>query len=165
MAARKERTLIGGKRPHKEDGRKSSWTRASASAFLEILAETCNVTLACRESGVAMTTAYKRRKSDAAFRAQWLDAIGNAYQRLELELLERAFNGTEKLVTRRDGSSERVREYSNQLGLQLLKMHRGEAVEAATELPPSEVAEIRNRLIQKLKRLKQRRDGAEAAAE
>jgi hypothetical protein len=42
-----------------------------------------------------MTVAYRRRKADAAFRAGWLEAIGVAYQRLELVLLDRAFNGTE----------------------------------------------------------------------
>jgi hypothetical protein len=47
-----------------------------------------------------MTVAYRRRKTDAAFRAGWLEAIGVAYQRLELVLLDRAFNGTEKLVRR-----------------------------------------------------------------
>jgi len=157
VAAKRERALVGGKRPHKRNCRANGWTKAKAGAFLNILVETCNVTLACRESGVAMTTAYNRRKSDAAFRAQWLEAIGIAYQRLELELLDRAFNGLDKLVTKRDGSSERIREYSNQLGLQLLKMHRDEAVAASAELPPGEIAEIRAKLVQKLKRLSQRR--------
>ena len=34
-----------------------------------------------------MTVAYRHRKTDAAFRAAWLDAIAIAYQRLELVLL------------------------------------------------------------------------------
>ena len=71
-----------------------------------------------------MTVAYRRRKMDAAFRAAWVEAIAVAYQRLELVLLERAFNGTEKVIPPQDGSEERMREYSNQLGLTLLKMHR-----------------------------------------
>jgi hypothetical protein len=47
-------------------------------------------------------------------------------------------------------------EYSNQLGLTLLKMHRDSAVEANTELPPEGVDEIRERLLKKLGRLKRR---------
>jgi hypothetical protein len=76
---------------------------------------------------------------DAAFRAGWIEAVGTAYQRLELVLLDRAFNGTEKLITRRDGSEERMVEYSNQLGLALLKMHRDTAGEANTQFAPDQI--------------------------
>jgi hypothetical protein len=139
------------------------WSKGKERAFLSALAETCNVSEACRVSGVPMTVAYRRRKTDAAFRAGWLEAIGVAYQRLELVLLDRAFNGTEKVVKRRDGSEERMLEYSNQLGLTLLKMHRESAVEASTELPPEDIDEIRQRIIKKLQRLKKRHDEEQAA--
>jgi hypothetical protein len=162
--AREETTLVGAVKPRRQKRRASDWSKDKAGEFLTVLAETCNVTLACRESGVSVSAAYARRKTDAGFRALWLEAIGLAYQRLELELLDRAFNGVEKLITRRDGSEERMRDYSNQLGLQLLKMHRDTAVEATTELPANEVEEIRERLISKIKRLKQRREKAAATA-
>jgi hypothetical protein len=132
------------------------WTKAKADKFLGALADTCNVSEACRQSRVSVSAAYSRRKSDAAFRAGWLQAVGAAYQRLELVLLDRAFNGVEKVVTRRDGSEERMREYSNQLGLTLLKMHRDTADEASTEFAPENVDEIRERLVRKMQRLKQR---------
>ena len=109
-----------------------------------------------------MTVAYRRRKMDAGFRASWLEVMAEAYQRLELVLLDRAFNGTEKVVTRRDGSEERMREYSNQLGLTLLKMHRETAIEADSELPPDDVDEIRERLVRKLQRLKRRDEEQDA---
>jgi rRNA maturation protein Rpf1 len=105
---------------------------------------------------VSASSAYRRRKENAAFRASWLEAIGVAYQRLELVLLDRAFNGTEKLVKRRDGSDERMIEYSNQLGLTLLKMHRDTAVQADTEFQPDQIEELKERLLSKLRRLKQR---------
>jgi hypothetical protein len=108
-----------------------------------------------------MTVAYRRRKSDAAFRAGWLEAIGFAYQRLELVLLHRVFNGTERVVRRRDGTEERMLEYSNQLALALLKMHRDSAIEADAELPPESMDELRARLIAKLGRLKSRNDEAD----
>jgi len=150
--------FTGGKKPQLRKANRRDWTKAKAVTFLSVLAETCNVSEACRRSGVDASVAYRRRKSDAAFRAGWIDAIAVAYQRLELVLLERAFNGTEKLVIRRDGSEERMREYSNQLGMALLKMHRDTAIEANNELPPDDVDEIRERLIKKLQRLKKRRD-------
>jgi len=136
-----------------------NWTKTKESEFLSVLAETCNVTEAARQAGVCLSYAYKRRASNAGFRAGWMQAIGDAYQRLELVLLDRAFNGTEKVVKRRDGSEERMLEYSNQLGLSLLKMHRNTAAEAASEMPPEDVEEMREQLVKKLLRLKKRIEG------
>ena len=113
-----------------------------------------------KEAGVSISGAYRRRRENAAFRAGWLEALSVAYQRLELVLLDRAFNGTEKVVKRRDGSEERMLEYSNQLGLTLLKMHRDTADAASKEYAPEQVEELRERLLNKLRRLK-----ARAAAE
>jgi hypothetical protein len=53
-------------------------------------------------------------------------------------------------------------EYSNQLGLTLLKMHRDSAVEASTDLPSGDVDEIRERIVKKLQRLKKRHDEEQA---
>ena len=114
-------TLIGGDNPRMQKPRKNAWSKAKAKEFLGVLADTCNVSEACRQSGISVGAAYKRRGGDAAFRAGWMEAISVAYQRLELVLLDRAFNGTEKLVKRRDGSTEVMLEYSNTLGLALLK--------------------------------------------
>jgi hypothetical protein len=136
--------------------RPRDWTREKEANFLSVLADTCNVTRAAEETGVSSSSAYRRRKENAAFRAGWLEAMAVAYQRLELVLLDRAFNGTEKLVKRRDGSEERMLEYSNQLGLTLLKMHRDTAVEASTEFQPDQIEELKERLFSKLRRLKQR---------
>ena len=157
-------TLVGARKPQLRKKAPRDWTAAKAREFLTALGETCNVSEACRSSGVSVTAAYRRRKSDAAFRAGWLEAVAAAYQRLELVLLDRAFNGTEKVIRRRDGSEERMLEYSNQLGLTLLKMHRDTAVEAATEYQPEHVDEIRERVIQKLRRLKLRHEQEAAKA-
>ena len=139
-----------------------SWSKARAAYFLRVVAETCNVSEACRQSGLAMTVAYRRRKMDAAFRAAWLESIAIGYQRLEAVLLDRAFNGTERVITRRDGSEERVREYPNHIALKLLQMHRETAMEADQEMGADEVAEIRERLVRKLQRLKSRDEAQEA---
>lgn len=162
-AAKDELTLIGSKKPQMRKASRRDWSSAKASAFLSVLAETCNVTQACRESGVSVSAVYHRRKRDAAFRAGWLEAISVAYQRLELVLLDRAFNGTEKIIKRKDGSEERMLEYSNQLGLALLKMHRDTAAEAAPESEPDNIDEIRERLFNKLERLRKREEQRSAA--
>ena len=139
-----------------------NWTKTKECEFLSVLAETCNVTEAARQARVCLSSAYRRRASNAGFRAGWMQAIGDAYQRLELVLLDRAFNGTEKVVKRRDGSEERMLEYSNQLGLSLLKMHRNTAADAAGEMPTEDVGEMREQLVKKLLRLKKRIEGQTA---
>jgi hypothetical protein len=162
MARKKELTLVAAKMPQLKKRAKRDWSKAKAARFLKVLGETCNVSEACRKSRVPVTVVYRRRKMDAAFRAEWIETVAMAYQRLELELLDRAFNGTERVITRKDGSEERMREYSNQLGLKLLQMHRETAMEADMELPSEDVAEIRERLVRKLQRLKRRDEEQDA---
>lgn len=149
--------LVGGKQPQMRKASGQSWSKEKQAEFLSVLAETCNVTRACEAAGISATHAYRKRRADAAFRAGWLEAVGVAYQRLELVLLDRAFNGVEKRITRRDGSEERIVEYSNQLAMSLLKMHRDTAAEAGNEMPADDLDEVRKRLIAKLERLKKRK--------
>jgi len=126
--------------------------------FLAALAETCNVTRAAEAVHMSVRGAYKRRGRNAAFRAAWVEAIATAYQRLELALLDRAYNGTEKVIRRSDGSEDRMLEYPNQLGLSLLKMHRNTVAEAEVELPPEDLDDLRERVLRKLERLRRRRE-------
>jgi hypothetical protein len=157
-------TLVAAATPQLRKRAKRDWSKAKARKFLDVLGETCNVSEACRRSGVPMTVAYRRRKMDAGFRADWMAEIAIGYQRLEAVLLDRAFNGTERVVTRKDGSEERMREYPNHLGLALLKMHRETAAEAEADvaLPAAEIDEIRECLVRKLQRLKRRDEEQEA---
>ena len=162
MTRKREMTLVAAKKPQLKKRAKRDWSKAKAAKFLGVLAETCNVSEACRRSRVPMTVAYRRRKMDAAFRAGWVEAIGIAYSRLELVLLERAFNGTERVIRRRDGSEERMREYPNHIALKLLQMHRETAIEADSEMPSEDVDEIRERIVRKLQRMKKRDESQEA---
>ena len=148
--------LTEGTKAKKRKAGKRDWTKAKEQQFLTVLAETCNVTQACREAGVSLSGAYAHRRKVAAFRAAWGEAIAVAYRRLELLLLERAFNGTEKVFTRKDGSEERVREYPNAIAFQLLKMHKDTAEQAEREPAEGELEELREKLQRKLGRLRQR---------
>jgi hypothetical protein len=49
-----------------------------------------------------------------------------------------------------------MREYPNQIALHLLMMHRDSAVEAASEPTDAEVEELRQRLFDKLERVRKR---------
>lgn len=155
-----ELTIVGGARPKARKPSIRDWTKAKEEAFVSALAETCNVTAAAEVAGVSLGGAYARRKKVAAFRAAWAEAVATAYQRLELVLLERALNGTEKVVKRRDGSEEIMRDYPNSVAMTLLKMHRDHAMDAAAEQSEGDGEadgdEIRERLVQKLERLRKR---------
>lgn len=102
--------LAGTREPQMQREPSRNWNKEKERDFLSALAETCNVTRAVESVGMSVRGAYKRRASNAAFRAAWLEALGTAYSRLELALLDRAFNGTEKVITRSDGSEDRMRE-------------------------------------------------------
>jgi hypothetical protein len=160
--AGKKLVMVPGRKPQLRKRSARSWSKAKEAEFLRVLGETCNVSQACRGSGIPMTVAYRRRKADARFRAAWNERIAIGYQRLEAVLLDRAFNGTERVITKRDGSEERMREYPNQIALHLLKMHRESAIEDDSDMPADEVAEIRERLVRKLQRLKKRDEAQDA---
>lgn len=130
---------------------------------MEVLTETCNVTQAAKVVGMSISGTYQRRKKHAAFRAGWGESLAIAYRRLELVLLDRSFNGSDKVVTRRNGSEERIREYPNNIALALLRMHRETVIEAETEFAPQELEELRQKLIGKLDRLKAREDARDGA--
>ena len=151
-----ELRVVGSTKPKVRKPRRNEWTRAKERTFFTALAETCNVKLAAEIAGMSVAGAYWRRKRDAAFRAGWAEAIGAAYQRLELVMLDRALNGTEKIVVRKDGSEERMREYPNQIAMHLLKMHRDSAMQAIEEPDEADVADVRARLVEKLERLRRR---------
>jgi hypothetical protein len=156
-----ELTIVGGATPKARKPRKNDWTKAKEETFLTTLGETCNVTAAAEAAGVSVSSAYARRKKVASFRAGWAEAIGTAYQRLELVMLDRALNGTEKIVVRKDGSEERMREYPNQIALHLLKMHRDSALEAIEEPAEADIQEVRERVFAKLQRLRKRVNAGE----
>ena len=151
-----ELRVVGSTKPKVRKPRRNEWTRAKEQTFFTALAETCNVKLAAETAGMSVAGAYWRRKRDAAFRAGWAEAIAAAYQRLELVMLDRALNGTEKIVVRKDGSEERMREYPNQIAMHLLKMHRDSAMQAIEEPDEADVADVRARLVEKLERLRRR---------
>ena len=75
---------------------------------------------------------------------------------MELALIERALVGTEKIVRRRDGSEEVMRDYPNAIALTLLRMHLDTAAEASIEEEPDDMEAIRERLLQRIERLRER---------
>lgn len=160
----KAAVVRGGKKPQLREASKKDFVKARREAFLDALAQSCNVRLAARTVGVCTSVVYKWRRKDAGFRAAWRAALAEAYQGLELVLLERAIKGEVKVV-KRAGGSERLREYPNALALQLLRLHKDSiaADEAAEAHDPDAIDEVRRRIMRKLDAVKKRIETKAAA--
>lgn len=125
------------------------------TVFLEALADTVNVTLACQRAGIPRRTAYDWRHSDQAFAAKWDDALDVGIDLLEAELHTRAFDGVERPVYYKGEQVGTWRYYSDALAMFLLKAHRPERYREGYVAPEVMVApaegeitpEIRKRVI------------------
>lgn len=94
--------------------------------FLEALARTCNVLIACREAGIDRSTAYKARDRSAAFRAQWEEAEQNGVDILKAEARRRALQGVDEPVFHKGEIVGSVKRYSDPLLMFLLRAHEPE---------------------------------------
>jgi len=126
--------------------------------FFATLADTCNVVRSAKAAGFTASWAYRRRKSDAAFRNGWRTAVRDGYAKLELVLLERAMKGTPKLVRTSRGTDRTMRDYSNTLAVALLRRH-AETADFDYEPAGNELREVRERILEKLERLREREQG------
>jgi hypothetical protein len=107
--------------------------RTWMSAFLEVLARSGNVTLACFAADTDRQNAYQLRDRDAGFKALWEAALEMAADLLEEEAWRRALEGVEryvvsqgKIVLAPDGTPLIEEHYSDMLLDRLLRAHRPE---------------------------------------
>jgi len=84
--------------------------------FLELLSQSCNVTLACKGAGITRETAYVHKKELPDFATAWEDAKEAAIEILEAEAWQRA------------------RKQSDVLMIFLLKAHKPEKYRERTEI-------------------------------
>lgn len=138
-----------------------SITDEQVETFFATLTETCNVVRSAKAAGFSARWAYRRRRRDAAFRSAWAEAVREGYAKLELVLLERAIKGTPRPLFRKDGSERIIREYSTALAVALLKRHAETADAASYEPAETELTEIRERILERLEKLRLR-DGVGA---
>lgn len=84
------------KKTHKkrEGDRDTSWH----DRFIELLAQTCNVTLAAKGAGVSRSAAYVHRSLFGDFAAQWDSAEQEAIEVLEAEAWRRARRTSDTLL-------------------------------------------------------------------
>ncbi len=114
-----------------EKGTERDWQ----TPFLEKLAESGNVSRACRAAKVARQTAYRHRSIDALFKVAWDEALGIAVGLLEDEAWRRAREGWLEPVFYKGEKQGSVRKYSDTLLIFLLKAH-----DQAKYNPPTRLA-------------------------
>ena len=114
----------------KERGQK--WPKDKEAAFFRELAIVCNVTAALRAASLLRRSrdVYERRKTDAAFRQQWEDALAESRALMALELHERARFGPDRPPPA-DEIEAKLRAVPTALAMQLLKLYEGRAQKAA----------------------------------
>ena len=150
--------VVGGgkKGRQKRAGRVDGWTKPKEVTFLDALADSCNVTFAAAKAGMSPSGAHKRRRSHAAFRAGWDEALATGYAALEMEMLKRALHGVEKTSVSRTGETTTVQSFDDRTALALLRLHR-DRVQAIDAGPDAEaVEEARERILARLERLREK---------
>lgn len=101
-------------------------TAEKETAFLEALADTCNVREACRAADIARNSAYLWRNDDAEFARKWATALQIGAEALEDEAVRRAKDGVDEPVFHKGAVCGLVRKYSDTLLIFLLKGARPE---------------------------------------
>ena len=96
-------------------------TPENQKAFLEALADTCNVRSACQTAGIARNSAYLWRSDDPDFASKWKAALEIGADALEEEAIRRAREGVDEPVFHKGQICGVVRKYSDTLLIFLLK--------------------------------------------
>ncbi len=141
-----------------KSGTKHNWVKP----FLAALADTSNVAAAAREAKIDPSTAYHRRRSNAAFNREWQIALCEGYDNLEMELLHRLRTGEIKPAA---GARRAVRSFDNATAFRLLTIHRESAVRERAMRHSVSAAEIRESIDRKVEELRQRVLAAKAERE
>lgn len=94
------------------------------TAFLEHLAISSSVKQSAAVAGIPNSTLYLWQRRYPDFAADWLLALAAGYELLEMEMLERARQGTERKVYYQGKVVDTVRDYDNKMALNLLRLHK-----------------------------------------
>ncbi|MEI6485438.1 MAG: hypothetical protein WCO11_04145 [Sphingomonadales bacterium] len=126
--------------PVRHDG----WTPARQQYFLEVLADTGSVTIACRRVGMSRMTAYRLRRHPGAadFRAAWDLALVEAFRQIEHVAIERALHGEEEVIER-SGVAEVIRRRPCDARLLVRLLDRGEERRSSHTAMARQVSELR----------------------
>ena len=145
-------------------GKAGRWTEAAERRFFAALADQANVKNAARAAGFSTVAVYKRRAKNKVFAAAWDAAVETGKARLQILLIdaaERSFD-PELIVPEsavpKVSASEAIRILQTREGKERERKREWEMSldEEAAQMGPDEVDAIRERILQKLARLRER---------
>jgi hypothetical protein len=119
--------------------RYDGWTEEKQRRFIEVLADTGQVRLACAAVKLSRESAYKLRRATGgeAFAAAWDAARLHAVHAIEDVAFERAIEGTEMPLFNRDGEQIATRsKYNDRLLMFLLRHLKPETYGRAAQVTP-----------------------------
>jgi len=92
--------------------------------FLAELARSSNVAQSAKKANVPVSTVYDWRAKDPVFRGEWMEALAEGYELLEMEMLQRARDGVDRKIFYGGKHVDTVRHYDNRTALHLLAAHK-----------------------------------------
>lgn len=135
------------------------WCDQDEAVFLDALADTCNVRMACAIAGVATTTVYRQRHLRADFAHRWQAAIEQGYAELEVSLIRAAQEAVD--TNRAPSPTRRVRAMSAETALKVLQSHRasatGKGKVGGWSRPPRRLEEVQDEILRKVDAIRRAR--------
>ena len=153
-------------RPRAREEKNGRWTASAEKRFFAVMADQANVRKAAEAAGFSTTAIYQRRLKNKVFAAAWDAAVETGKARLQMLLIKAAEKSFDpELVDPGEdppkvSASEAIRILQTRAGIEGARerdRHHLTLEEEAAQMSPSDVEELRERLLQKLERLRQRR--------
>ena len=139
------------------------WNKARRAAFLDALADTCNVSAAARKAGMDRSSAYHLKDRDLAFAKGWGIALERAHTALEWRLLELSNDGSVRTELVIDPESEKpkqiklIHSYPLTTAVRLFLSHRAEVASVRLAQAGLETdEEIRARVFKRMDEIRAR---------
>jgi hypothetical protein len=161
------RKSAAGRKPGERKAKAAAWPKEKEAIFFRELAIVCNVSAALKAAGLGRRSrdVYDRR-SNAAFRARWEEALSESRVLMSLELHERARFGSQRPEPANEIEAK-LRAVPTALALQLLKLYEGRAARAAAagEIAPAQPRDperrraLRRELLERLAEFNRRMGG------
>ena len=138
------------------------WCDEVEAEFLDCLAASCSVELACEQAGVGHTSVYRQRRQRPDFADKWQVALEQGYARLEMTLVETA---NQSLTSLDFDATRPIPRMSAETALALLKVHRaavtGRGKRSGYQSPPRQLSDVQDSILRKIAAIR----GARAATD
>lgn len=136
------------------------WSDEAEEAFLDHLAETCNVRASAAAVGFTTFTVYRHKRLRPDFAAKWQAVLALNYDRLEMELVAAALESLGDLAVDPDRP---IAKMTVEQAMNLLKLHRPEARgerggRAGRRPLPRGIEHYRRSIIRKVEAIRRMRD-------